>query len=133
VKISLTYTYIHAEKLSEQAEAQLNVNIQVTFPVSTSISGDELVAEFLANVSSLPAFFTVSLKGKVSISAPPRELQDLHEKLKTGKTDPQLLQMLTSNIFFETMLLLRELGIPPSIPVPQPPQTKPEDTTKYHV
>jgi hypothetical protein len=133
VRISLTYTYIHAEKLSEYAGAQLNVNIQITFPASTIISGEELVAEFLANVSSVPAFFNVSLRGRVVISAPSRELQELQDKLKSGKSDPQLLQMLTSNVFFETMLLLRELGIPPSIPVPQPPQPRPEDSAKYHV
>ncbi|ABL78182.1 hypothetical protein [Thermofilum pendens] len=132
MKVSLTYTYIHAEKLSEPTGAQINVNVQLTFPTSMNIVGGELVAEFLANVTSVPAFFTVSLKGRISVSASEGELKELQEGLKNGRPDPQIIQMLSSNVLFETMLLLRELGIPPSLPLPPPPQPQRSEDGRHY-
>jgi len=130
VQTSIAFTYLQAEKITEPPQGPLNVNMQLNFPLNVTATGNQLTAEFIASVESAPPVFSVKVKGKLSAVGDRSELEELSSKLLGGPPDPQLLQLVTSMVFFEVMLLLKELGIPPMLPItpPQQPSQQPPDT-----
>ncbi|QOJ79538.1 hypothetical protein IG193_03515 [Infirmifilum lucidum] len=131
MQTSITFTYLQAEKITEPPPGPLNVNIQLNFPINVSFSGNQLAAEFVASVESIPPVFSVKVKGRFTASGEARELEELNSKLLRGPPDPQLLQLVMSMTMFEIMLLLKELGIPPTLPIPvAPPQAPQSDTLR---
>lgn len=126
VQLSINYTYLQAERISESFQGPLNVNLQVTFPLNIDrISETHIAVGFAATVSSSPPAFSVILKGKVVVQGEREELSKVEEKLKAQPPDPELVQMVTSNLFFEVLLLLREIGFPPVIPLAHAAAQKP--------
>ncbi|MEM1516626.1 MAG: hypothetical protein QXT50_04890 [Thermofilum sp.] len=132
MQLSISYTFLQVEKIAEGFQGPLNVNVQVTFPLLTErISETAISVGFAANVSSSPPFFSVIMRGKVLIQGSREEIEKVAEKLKVQPGDPELVQMVTSNLIFEAMLLLREIGVPPVLPlIPAAPQ-KPSGT-EFH-
>lgn len=127
MQLSISFTYLQAEKIAEGFQGPLNVNVQVTFPLLTErVSETAISVGFAASVSSSPPVFSVILKGRVLIQGSSEEIEKVSEKLKTQPADPELVQMVTSNLLFEAMLLLREIGFPPVLPLmPAAPQKPP--------
>lgn len=126
MQLSINYTSLQAEKIAEGVQGPLNVNVQVTFPLYTEHISETLIAVgFAANITSSPPAFSVILKGRVLIQGSSDELGKIAERLKTQTPDPELVQMVTSNIFFEALLLLREIGFPPALPLVPPTQQRP--------
>lgn len=129
MQTAIVFTYLQAEKLAEPPPTPLNVNMQINFPVNISSTQTQLTAEFVVSVESIPTVFSVKIKGKFTVTGEPKEVNEVDSKLKKGTPDPQLLQMLTSAVFFEVMLLLKELGFPPILPLPGPSQPQPPPET----
>ncbi|MGB9786830.1 MAG: hypothetical protein ACP5II_03740 [Infirmifilum sp.] len=128
MQTTIAFTYLQAEKFAEPPPTPLNVNMQVNFPLNISLSEKQLSAEFVVSVESVPAVFSVKIKGKFTLTGDSKEIEEVNLKLSKGSPDPQLLQMLTSLVFFEVMLLLKELGFPPMLPLQPPPQQPPPET-----
>jgi len=84
-----------------------------------------LTASFVANVSSTPPAFSAVVKGKLVAQGSSEEIKALEEKIRSHTPDPELVQLVTNQVLFEVMLLLREIGFPPALPLltaaPQPP------------
>ena len=131
MRLSISYEYIHAERLTEQISGNINVNVQLTFPSSADIAvtGTEMKAKFIANITTAPPALNITLKGVLVIVGDHEKLKNIVENLKRKKPDPQLLHFLTSHVLFESALLARELGLPPTMPIPQPPRPSRETGT----
>ncbi len=129
--IRVVLSYIHAERLSEIKVPQIQFQIQITLPSGeTQISKQELRIPYVFNLSSTPPILNVTLKGVVIVSGDEKELENLKKKLKERKIPKELIQATTQYTMFEAMLLARELGIPPPMPLPAPgPQRKPPSVT----
>ncbi|MEZ0345984.1 MAG: hypothetical protein ABWK01_05495 [Infirmifilum sp.] len=125
MQTAIIFTYLQAEKLAEPPPTPLNVNMQINFPLNISLTNNQLTAEFVASVESIPAVFSVKIKGKFMLTGEPKEIGEASDKLKKGAPEPQILQTLTSAIFFEVTLLLKELGFPPLLPLPGIAQQSP--------
>uniref|UniRef100_A0A7J3X8Z2 Uncharacterized protein n=1 Tax=Thermofilum pendens TaxID=2269 RepID=A0A7J3X8Z2_THEPE len=127
MQLSISFTYLQAEKLLENPQGPLNVNLQVTFPTSVERHSDSaLVIGFVANVTSSPPAFAAVVKGRLLAQGSSEEVRSLEEKLRTRAPDPELVQLVTNQVLFEVMLLLREIGFPPALPLfTTPPQQPP--------
>lgn len=124
------FTYLQAERFADPPPTPLNVNMQINFPLNLSHTQTQLSADFVVTVDSTPAVFSVRIKGRVVVTGGSEEIGELSSKLKAGSPQPQLLQVLTSAVFFEVMLLLKELGFPPVMPLPTPQQPPPSETLR---
>jgi len=129
--IRVVLSYIHAEKLSEIRVPQIQFQIQITLPSGEAQTfKQELRIPYVFNLSSMPPILNVTLKGTVVVSGDEEALKDLKKKLKERKIPKELIHATTQYTMFEAMLLARELGIPPPMPLPSPgPQRKPPSVT----
>jgi len=131
VQLSVSFTYLQAERLLESLQGPLNVNLQVTFPTSVELrSESSLAVSFVANVTSTPPAFSAVVKGKLLAQGSSEEIRTLEEKIRSRTPDPELIQLVTNQVLFEVMLLLREIGFPPALPLlaatPQQPSVQGE-------
>ncbi len=76
----------------------------------------------MTNITSQPPLVVITLKGAVRARGEKAEIDELEKGLSQGKPDPELVRLLTSNVLFEAMMLMRELGFPPTLPLPSPPE-----------
>jgi hypothetical protein len=126
VQLSVSFTYLQAERLLESVQGPLNVNLQVTFPAGVERrSESSLVVSFVANVSSTPPAFSAVVKGKLVAQGSSEEIRAFEEKLHGRTPDPELVQLVTNQVLFEVMLLLREIGFPPVLPLLAAPTQQP--------
>ncbi|OYT31397.1 MAG: hypothetical protein DRJ64_07840 [Thermoprotei archaeon] len=126
IRISVKVTYLSAEKLSEQIPPQIQFQMQLSYPSGqlTNVNG-VLTAPFVFTLSTVPPLATISLKGKVRIEGDKDKVRSIEEKIKSKQPPPFVLQAIMQYVILETIILAREIGIPPPIPVPVPlPQKK---------
>jgi len=118
-QINFKIDYIHAEKLSEMIKGQIQVQIQITAPSSQPTWKNGLVIiPYSFNLSTTPPAFIISIKGKIIVKGQEDEINNLKKAFKKKEIPPQILQVLTQNLIFEATLISRELGFPPSLPLP---------------
>ncbi|HDJ97009.1 MAG: hypothetical protein DRJ55_00590 [Thermoprotei archaeon] len=126
LNINVKISYLHAERLAKTTPPKLGVNIQISFPSEEPQWGDAWVyMPFVFNLSTSPPAVTVTLRGYAEIKGEKKEIEKLRKEAGKGKFPSQIVQLVTSYTMFEAMLLMRELGFPPIMPIPQPGQTKP--------
>jgi len=131
VNIRVRLSYIHAEKISEIRAPQIQFQIQITVPSGeVRASEQELLIPYAFNLNSVPPILNVTLKGDIVVYGDKDRLENLRNDIKKRKIPKELIQAATQYTMFEAMLLARELGIPPPIPLPAPgPSRKPPSVT----
>ena len=122
VSVSVRLTHIHAERLMDRAPGALRVNVQITVPGGEPQVGERVMrVPFSFNMSTTPLAFTVTLRGYVEVEADKERIAKLRESLGKGTPPPEIMNAVTSFTMFEALLLARELGFPPLLPLPSPP------------
>jgi len=126
--------YIHAERLMNLSAVSQPVNIMFNLNVLTAnVTKQDTLLEvpFVANISSVPSIVTVTLKGAVILQFDNKEeLENLAKSLGEGKV-PELINMIIMQyVLFEASLVVRELGLPPIVPLPPPKPS--EKTAEIH-
>ncbi len=128
--------YIHAEKLMNASSASQPVNIMFNLSVLTanvSRQNTHLEVPFVANISSAPSIVSVTLRGAVILQFERREdMEELLRTLSEGKVPDLINMIIMQYVLFEASLVIRELGLPPIVPVPVPQQRTSERTTEMH-
>jgi len=125
VAVSIRLTHIHAERLVEKPPTTLGVNIQISLPSAEPTWGSvEARIPFSFNLSTAPPAFTVTLRGYVEVKATERDIKGIKESVRKGSPPPEITNAVTNFTVFEAVLLARELGFPPILPLPTPPSRK---------
>lgn len=126
--VGIRYDYLHAERLQlvpQQAPITFNVNLVIG--PNALVRGDIVEIPFSLAASSNPSLVNISIRGALIIQGDARQVEDIAKSVNSGKP-PQFVQLMIGQyVFFEVNLLLKELGIPPAMPVmPQPQQRQGE-------
>ncbi|WP_069806889.1 hypothetical protein [Vulcanisaeta thermophila] len=122
--VGIRYDYLHAERLQvmpQQLQVAFNINL-VIGPNATA-RGEFVEIPFSLVATTNPSIVNVSIRGALMVQTEPREAEEIAKSVNSGKA-PQFVQaMISQYVLFEVNLLLKELGIPPAMPVvPQPQQ-----------
>ena len=103
----------------------MGVQAQLSVPAGKPVRERGVVRmPFAFNLTTQPPLFTVTIKGLLLVKGGEEELNNVERSIKGGKPMPSVVQPLTSHTLFLAMLLARELGFPPALPLKpqQPPQ-----------
>jgi len=126
--VGIRYDYLHAERLQlipQQTPITFNVNLVIG--PNALARGDVVEIPFSLAASSNPSLVNISIRGALVIQGDAKQIEDIAKSINSGKP-PQFVQMMIGQyVFFEVNLLLKELGIPPAMPItPQPQQRQGE-------
>ncbi|HDI74373.1 MAG TPA: hypothetical protein ENF55_00305 [Thermoprotei archaeon] len=127
ISVSIRLSYIHGERLVEETPRELQVQLQMALPSGEIVlKENKLEIPYLVSLATTPPAANITVKGVVLISGDKSELRKLREEIKKKKVPPFIMNTLMQFAFFEIMLLARELGLPPPVPIPQisPKQVK---------
>ena len=131
--VGIRFDYLHAERLQLiPPQAQVAFNVNLVIGPNAVVRGDIVEIPFSLAASSNPSIVNISIRGALIIQGDPRQVEDIAKSVNSGKS-PQFIQMMIGQyVFFEVNLLLKELGIPPAMPIAPPPQQRQgEGTTMY--
>lgn len=122
--MGIRFDYLHAERLQlmpQQVQVAFNVNL-VIGPNAVA-KGDMVEVPFSLVANSTPSVVNISIRGALMLQGDPKQVDEIAKSINSGKP-PQFIQLMIGQyVFFEVNLLLKELGIPPAMPVvPQPQQ-----------
>ncbi len=123
VSVTVKFTSIFAEKVSEMIPQPLQYHTQLTLP-----SGDiekaenKLKVPFVFNMTTTPLIATITLKGYILVKGPSNDISNIYDAI-SKKKPPQMIFLTTLHYTLtEAIIMSREIGIPPPIPLPQPPK-----------
>ncbi|NPA23197.1 MAG: hypothetical protein GXO23_02745 [Crenarchaeota archaeon] len=130
--------YIHAERLpiphspSQPVNMMFNLNI-----LNTNVTLQDSLIEipFVVNISSVPSIISVTLKGALVLQFEHKnDAEEIMKSISEGKVPDAINMIIMQYIIFEVSLIMRELGMPPMIPVPQvqAPQKPGDKSTEIH-
>lgn len=125
--IGVRFLYIHGEVTAPPppgSQIQMAMNIQVNGP--PEVFNELINVPFTITVTSIPPSISITIRGLLSIQATNDEIKKLSNQLKTGSVPPEIQTIITQYAVFEAGLVARELGIPPTIPLP--PMTQAQQT-----
>ncbi|WP_054856588.1 hypothetical protein [Vulcanisaeta sp. JCM 16159] len=132
--VGIRFDYLHAERLQLiPPQTQVAFNVNLVIGPNAVVRGDLVEIPFSLAASSSPSIVSISIRGALILQGDPRQLEDIAKSVNSGKS-PQIIQMMIGQyVFFEVNLLLKELGIPPAMPIVPPPQQQRqgEGTTMY--
>lgn len=121
LSIGLRLLYVHAERLSESATPQVGYGVQLSISSGEPrLEGDRLRMPYVFNLTTTPPLLSVTLRGEVVIAGEPERVCKVLEESKRRSAPSQILHAAAQYAMFEAMLLARELGVPPPIPIPPP-------------
>ncbi|RLG75200.1 MAG: hypothetical protein DRO23_04630 [Thermoprotei archaeon] len=122
VVITVKFTSIFAERVSEKLPPQIQYHTQLTVP-----SGDiektslKLKIPFVFNMTTTPLVATITLKGHILVSGTEIDIKNIYEDISKKKKPPKAIFLATLHqTLTEAIIMSREIGIPPPIPLPRP-------------
>ena len=121
--VGIRFDYLHAERLQLiPPQTQIAFNVNLIIGPNAVVRGDIIEIPFSLAASSNPSIVSISIRGALIIQGDPKQLEDIVKSVNSGKS-PQVIQMMIGQyVFFEVNLLLKELGIPPAMPIVSQPQ-----------
>lgn len=127
VTVNIRFTHITAERTLENLPPQIQFQTQLTMPSGeVDLKETQMKIPFIFIVTTVPPVANISLKGHVVVEGPSEELKKIYKDLTAKKQPPKFLITATlHNNLVEAVLMSREIGVPPPIPLPQV-QTTPE-------
>ncbi|MBX5328034.1 MAG: hypothetical protein QHH18_01245 [Candidatus Bathyarchaeota archaeon] len=103
---------------------QINTNLNLVGMEKKS--DDSIEVPFVLTINYNPSIAQINLKGKAYVAGEKNEVEKIYKEYEEKKPPPPVIVQSISNVaFVESILISRTLNIPPPIPLPQIPQTKP--------
>ncbi len=121
---TIRLTSISAEKLAEIIPQKIQFQINLTIPSSQPYRrGQSLVVPFVYSLSTIPPTVQITLKGEAYVTSnDQKKLASLEKDIREKRMPPMIFQAVFQHLMAEVIILSRSLGVPPPIPIPQPPQ-----------
>lgn len=122
--ITIRFTSIFAERVSENIPLQLQYHTQLTIPSGdVEKLGVKLKIPFVFNMTTTPLIATITLKGFILVAGSDTDIDKIYEDLSRKKHPPKFIFLATlHHTLTEAVIMSREIGIPPPIPLPQAQQ-----------
>jgi hypothetical protein len=131
IRVNVAISNISAERFWDIRKPippiQIGTNINV---VGMEKKPDGTVeVPFVLSINYNPSIAQISLKGSAYVNGDKSEIDKVLKDYEDKKPPPPLIVQSISNVvFIESVLISRTLNIPPPIPLPQIPETKPPST-----
>ncbi|MCD6113752.1 MAG: hypothetical protein J7J78_00435 [Thermoprotei archaeon] len=121
VSVTVRFTSIFAEKVSEIIPQPLQYHTQLTLPSGDiEKSESKLRVPFVFNMTTTPLIATITLKGYVLVTGPSNEINNIFDAINKKKPPQSIFLTTLHYTLTEAIIMSREIGIPPPIPIPQP-------------
>jgi len=110
---------LSAERVSENIPGKIQYSMQFSLP-----SGEvrkiknKINIPFIYTLSSSPPIINVTIRGFVDITGDEKMLSTILKQMEYKKIPQYIFQTAFQYIVFEALYVVRELGIPPPIPIP---------------
>jgi len=127
IRVNVSINNVSAERFLDPRkpipQIQINTNLNL---VGMEKVEDSLDVPFILTISYNPSIAQINLKGKAYVAGDKGELEKIYKEYEEKKPPPPIIVQSISNVaFIESVLVSRTLNIPPPIPLPQIPETKP--------
>ena len=121
VTVNVRFTRISAERTLETLPPQIQFQTQLTIPSGeVEIKNKKMKIPFIFIVTTIPPVANIALGGHVVLEGDDIELKRIYNDLTVKKQPPKFLITATlHNNLVEAVLMSREIGIPPPLPLPQ--------------
>jgi len=125
VSVTVRFTSIFAEKVSEIIPQPLQYHTQLTLPSGNiEKSESKLRVPFVFNMTTTPLIATITLKGYVLVTGPSNEINNIFDAINKKKPPQSIFLTTLHYTLTEAIIMSREIGIPPPIPIPQPSRSE---------
>lgn len=129
IKVNVSITNISADRFwdSRKPIPQIQINTNLNLIGMEKKADDTLEVPFILTINYNPSIAQLSLKGKAFVTCDSKsELEKIFKDYEEKKPPPPVIVQSISNVaFIEAVMISRALNIPPPIPLPQIPETKP--------
>jgi hypothetical protein len=130
IHVNVSISNVSAERFLDfrkpMPPVQINTNLNLTGMEKKPDGSVEV--PFILTISYNPSVAQISLKGKAYVMGDKGEVDKIYKEYEEKKPPPPVIVQSVSNIaFIESVLISRTLSIPPPIPLPQIPATKPPE------
>jgi len=128
IRVNVAINNVSAERYLDVRKplppVQINTNLNL---VGVEKAPDEsLEVPFVLTINYNPSIAQISLKGKAYVAGDKAELEKVIKEYEEKKPPPPVIVQSISNVaFVESIIISRTLNVPPPIPLPQIPETKP--------
>lgn len=128
IRVNVSISNISAERFLDFRKPvppiQINTNLNLTGMEKKP--DDSLEVPFVLTINYNPSIAQISLKGRAYVVGDKNEVEKVYKEYEEKKPPPPIIVQSVSNAaFIESVLISRTLSIPPPIPLPQIPETKP--------
>jgi hypothetical protein len=127
IRVNVSITNIAAERFLDirkpMPPIQINTNLNL---MGMEKSADSIEVPFVLTIGYNPSVAQLSLRGKAYVAGDRQEIEKVYKDFEEKKPPPPIIVQSISNVvFIESVVISRSLSIPPPIPLPQIPETKP--------
>jgi hypothetical protein len=129
IRVNVSITNVSADRFWDIRKPippiQINTNLNL---VGMEKKEESLEVPFVITINYNPSIAQINLKGRAYVAGDKNEIEKVYKEFEEKKPPPPIIVQSISNVvFIESVLVSRTLNIPPPIPLPQIPQTKPPD------
>jgi hypothetical protein len=130
IRVNVSISNVSAERFLDfrnpMPAVQINTNLNLTSMEKKPDNSVEV--PFILTINYNPSVAQISLKGKAYVIGEMSEVDKIYKEYEEKKPPPPMIVQSVSNVaFIESVLISRTLNIPPPIPLPQIPETKPPE------
>jgi hypothetical protein len=130
IRVNVSISNVSAERFLDfrnpMPAVQINTNLNLTSMEKKPDNSVEV--PFILTINYNPSVAQISLKGKAYVVGDKGEVDKIYREYEEKKPPPPVIVQSVSNVaFIESVLISRTLNIPPPIPLPQIPETKPPE------
>ena len=129
LRVNVSITNISAERFWDIRKPpppiQINTNLNL---MGMERADDSLEIPFVLTINYNPSIAQLSLRGKAYVAGDKVELEKVYKDYEQKKPPPPVIvQSISSVAFVESVVISRALNVPPPIPLPPIPETKPPE------
>lgn len=128
LRVNVVISNISAERFLDFRKPfpQIQINTNLNLTEMEKRPDDSLEVRFILTISYNPSVAQISLKGTAFVVGDKSEIERAYKDYEEKKPPPPVIVQSVSNVaFIESVLISRTLNVPPPIPLPQIPETKP--------
>jgi len=130
IRVNVSITNVSAKRFWDirKPVPPIQINTNLNLIGIEKKSEDSLEVPFVLTINYNPSIAQISLEGKAYVAGDKGEIGNVYKEYEEKKPPPPVIVQSISNVVFvESVVISRTLNIPPPIPLPQIPPTKPPD------
>ena len=128
IRVNVSITNVSADRFWDIRKPipPIQINTNLNLVGMEKKSEDSLEVPFVLTINYNPSIAQINLKGRAYVAGDKGEIEKVYKEYEEKKPPPPVIVQSISNVVFtESVVISRTLNIPPPIPLPQIPGTKP--------